>query len=178
MSESAIGDPRHEQSGWSGRACRCMVSITGYIGKERIMPEKTRSGGCLCGAVRFAVTLDRNAFTICHCGMCRRWCGGPFEAAHCAGVPDFEKEDGLVWYRSSDWGERGFCGRCGTSLFWRLADKPDTFVVSVEALDDTGGFALDRHIYIDKKPDYYDFADDRPRMTEAEFLAEWKAKSG
>jgi len=142
------------------------------------MTEGKRSGGCLCGAVRFEIALAAPEFSICHCGMCRRWCGGPFEAAHCASAPAFANDDGLVWYRSSDWGERGFCGRCGTSLFWRLADKPDVAAVSVEALDEASDLTLSRHIYIDRKPARYDFADDRPRVTEAEFLAEWQAKSG
>ncbi len=142
------------------------------------MTEKTRGGGCLCGAIRFEVALATAEFSICHCGMCRRWGGGPFEAAHCAGAPTFTKEDGLVWYRSSDWGERGFCGRCGTNLFWRLADNHEVMAVSVEALDDADDLTLGRHIYIDSKPARYDFADDRPRVTEAEFMAAWKAKMG
>jgi len=51
------------------------------------MTEGKRSGGCLCGAVRFEVALAEPEFSICHCGMCRRWCGGPFEEAHCASAP-------------------------------------------------------------------------------------------
>ena len=141
------------------------------------MTTKKDTGSCLCGAVRFEVALAEPVFSICHCGMCRRWSGGPFEAAHCAGAPTFMQDEELTWYRSSDWGERGFCGRCGTNLFWRLADKPDVIAVSAEALDNADDLTLDRHIYIDKKPARYDFADDRPRVTEAEFLAEWQAQS-
>jgi hypothetical protein len=104
--------------------------------------------------------------------MCRKWSGGPFEAAHGADLK-VESGDGPSWYRSSDWGERGFCSRCGTVLFWRFADKSqDVVAVSVEALDETDDLTLFRHIYIDSKPARYDFADDRPRLTEAEFLAE------
>lgn len=134
------------------------------------MANNRRRGGCLCGAVRFDVELPESSFSICHCGMCRRWGGGPFEAAHCRD-PHFAKEDGLSWYRSSDWGERGFCNRCGTSLFWRLADKTKGMMaVSVESLDDNADLSLLHHIYVDHKPDRYEFADDRPRLTEAEFL--------
>ena len=45
-------------------------------------------------------------------------------------------------------------------------------IVSVDALEDATGFALERHIYSDAKPDRYDFADDRPRVTEAELMKE------
>lgn len=104
--------------------------------------------------------------------MCRKWAGGPFEGAHCSDLK-LETNDGLSWYRSSKWAERGFCGRCGTNLFWRFADKSqDGMAFSVEALDDNDDLTLSRHIYIDSKPARYDFADNRPRLTEAEFLAE------
>jgi hypothetical protein len=142
------------------------------------MTEKTCTGGCLCGAVRFEVVPAAHAFTICHCGMCRKWSGGLLSAVHCARAATFAKDEGLVWYRSSDWGERGFCGRCGTNLFWRLADDHDVLAVSLEALDDADDFPLERHIFVDHTAARYAFADDRPRVTEAEFMAEWKAKQG
>lgn len=36
------------------------------------MPE----GGCLCGAVRYRVTDEAVARTLCHCASCRRATGG------------------------------------------------------------------------------------------------------
>ena len=33
-------------------------------------------GGCLCGAIRYRVTGDQVAATLCHCGDCRRASGG------------------------------------------------------------------------------------------------------
>jgi hypothetical protein len=139
------------------------------------MAEKqSRSGGCLCGAVRFEVTVAEKTFNICHCGMCRKWSGGPFMAVHCQGAGTITKKDGLAWYRGSKWAERGFCNRCGTSLFWRLAKHPEALLnIAVDAFDDAGDLTLDRHIYIDAKPARYDFADNRPRITEAELLAEF-----
>ncbi len=135
--------------------------------------KKTRSGGCLCGAVRFEVALTEEKFHVCHCGMCRKWSAGPFMALSCQGGAKFTKQEGLAWYRSSKWAERGFCAQCGTSLFYRLAENPDAmFVVAVESLDDAGELPLAQHIYVDSKPDRYDFADKQPRLTEAEFLAQ------
>ena len=40
--------------------------------------ESKREGGCLCGAVRFEITLPSKWCAHCHCSMCRR--------AHGAGV--------------------------------------------------------------------------------------------
>lgn len=132
-----------------------------------------RAGGCLCGAVRFEVSVPEPKYSVCHCGMCRKWSAGPFMAVHCPGKATFTKDEGLAWYKGSEWAERGFCSRCGTSLFWRLAAEPDKeIIVSVEAFDEAADMTLDRHIYVDAKPKRYDFADSQPRVTEAELMAE------
>lgn len=131
-------------------------------------------GQCLCGAVEFEVDVPERTYSVCHCGMCRRWSGGPLMSVHCP-EPDTEwlNDEGLTWYQGTPWAQRGFCSKCGSSLFWRLAEQPEgMLIVSVDALEDGGEFALDRHIYSDAKPHRYDFADDRPRVTEAELMKE------
>jgi len=82
--------------------------------------------------------------------------------------------ESLTWFRGSEWAERGFCNKCGTSLFYRLANQPELFTaIAIDALDDADGFALQRHIYVDAQPDRYAFADSQPRVTEKELLAEF-----
>lgn len=94
-------------------------------------------------------------------------------AVECAGVPTYlQGEASVTWYRGSKWAERGFCSACGSSLFFRMAGTPDSLtVVSVEAFDEADDMHLHRHIYIDSKPDRYDFADNVPRLTAEEFFA-------
>ncbi len=132
-----------------------------------------RSGGCLCGAVRYELSLGEPKFDVCHCAMCRRWSAGPFMGVHCQRPATMTKDEGLQWYRSSQWAERGFCSRCGTSLFWRLAENPQVFSASIDSLDDADGLELDRHFFSDSKPARYAFADARPRVTAAELMAEF-----
>ena len=141
------------------------------------MPGTKRTGRCLYGAVQFAATLPQETFSVCHCGMCRRWRAGPFLSAHANGpVEILAGAAVLTWYRGSAWAERGFCARCGTSLFYRLANRPERFTgVSVEAFDEADGFTLDRHLFVDAQPARYAFADDRPRVTEAAALAEFES---
>ena len=41
------------------------------------MPDpRPAEGGCLCGAVRYRVSGDPVAATLCHCRSCRRASGG------------------------------------------------------------------------------------------------------
>jgi hypothetical protein len=132
--------------------------------------QASRTGGCLCGAVRFRATPHGHEFGVCHCSMCRRWSAGPFACIECDGEVAFESDEALGVYRSSEWAERGFCKRCGASLFYRLVGKAHYFV-SVEAFDDRADFVFTSQIFIDEKPAYYTFADKTTNMTGAEVFA-------
>ena len=143
------------------------------------MSESETTGGrmrgrCLCSAVEFEVDVPERTYSICHCGLCRRWSGGPLMSVHCpAPKTEWLNDEGLTWYQGTPWAQRGFCSNCGSSLFWRLAQEPEgMLIVSVDALEGAGDFTLDRHIYSDARPDRYDFADDCPRVTEAELMKE------
>jgi hypothetical protein len=125
------------------------------------------TGRCLCGAVTFAAEQIELEHHSCHCGMCRRWSGGSgFLGTRCEGVT-FAGTAALGRFASSEWAERGFCMRCGTTLFYFL--KPSsTYTMSVGAFDDQAPFVLVREIFIDHKPPGYSFAGDHERWTEAE----------
>ncbi len=142
--------------------------------------RERRSGGCLCGKVRYTVTLEEPTYSICHCAMCRKWTAGPYMSVHGKGDDvSFDVDEGLTWYRSSKWAERGFCKECGSSIFYRLANQPEMLIVaSVDSLDDASDITLHRHIYVDEMPDRYVFADDRPRVTEAELMVEFGIEPG
>lgn len=138
------------------------------------MTTTAYKGHCLCGAVQFTVNVSDPTYSICHCDMCRRWSAGPFMSVHGDGPLAVDAGSNILkWYRGSQWAERGFCGQCGSTLFYRLAEQPDMFTaVSVDALDDGADLKLKRHIYVDSQPAHYAFADDTPRVTEAELMAE------
>lgn len=78
------------------------------------MQSAALTGGCQCGAVRFAAASLGRA-PICHCRMCQKAfgnVGGPLVTAN-----------GLQWtrgaprhFQSSNKVRRGFCADCGTPL--------------------------------------------------------------
>jgi hypothetical protein len=125
-------------------------------------------GACLCGSVEFeAEPLDLHSHA-CHCEMCRRWGGAPMMGVNCGAEVAFEGGQ-ITRHRSSDWAERGFCATCGTHLFYLFVPKP-AYIMPVGVFDDQSGLDFAGEIYIDRKPDWYGFAGDRKRQTEAEFL--------
>jgi len=129
------------------------------------------SGQCLCGAVRFTAKEVETHYHACHCGMCRRWAGGPGFFAAASGV-EFHGAESILRYDSSEWAERGSCKSCGSNLFYYL--KPAArYVMCVGAFDEPTNFELAGEIFIDHKPAGYGLAGIHPRQTEAEVLAQF-----
>ena len=65
-----------------GEGADATVAATPYSAPRR--PQRTyetpQAGGCLCGAVRFAVNAGREPRLVvaCHCRFCQKASGGPF----------------------------------------------------------------------------------------------------
>jgi hypothetical protein len=122
----------------------------------------TITGGCLCTAVAYRVTGPMRAVIACHCGQCRRTSGHHVAATS---VPRDRVliEGEVTWYRSSPSARRGFCGRCGSNLFWDGGGE--TLSIHAGTLDGATGLRMDRHIFCADKGDYYDIADGLPQFT-------------
>ncbi len=122
-------------------------------------------GHCECGAVAFTIARSElRPPSACHCSQCRRT-SGYFWAGTTAKNEEFtlDSDETLAWYRSSTHAERGFCTRCGASLFYRPIGG-DHVSVAMGALDLPTGTHLHRHIFVKDKGDYYDIADSLPQL--------------
>jgi len=120
------------------------------------MPNsKGGAGGCLCGGVRYRVIGELRDAVACHCTQCRKTTGH-FAAFSACRNDDLlvERGDTLAWYESSPGVRRGFCGNCGSTLFW---DDLSRGYISIAAgsLDQPTGIRLVKHIYAADKGDYY-----------------------
>jgi hypothetical protein len=133
-------------------------------------PDTTHTAHCLCGAVTLHVTPLGHSVGACHCGMCRRWSGGPMLAVECASEMHIEGEDRVGRFRSSDWAERGFCTACGSGLFYRVLGT-GKYYVPAGIFERQEVWVLDHQIFIDRKPGWYAFANPTEDLTEAEVVA-------
>lgn len=98
-----------------------------------------RTGGCLCGHVRYRLTADPVISRICWCRDCQRIAGNgtvnaifPAEAIALTGTP-------ASYASTSDSGNvvtRRFCPQCGCHLFADSTGRPGLTVVRVGTLDD------------------------------------------
>lgn len=117
----------------------------------------THSGSCLCGAVRYDIDGEMRPSVACHCSQCRKTSGHYWSATQVddASLTVQDPEGALTWFRSSETAERGFCNRCGASLFWRMDGEGHTSIGS-GTLDMPTGLTTAKHIYVEDKGDYYD----------------------
>ncbi len=128
------------------------------------MSESLIAGGCLCGQVRYTLREAPSNVEYCHCGMCRKQTGAPV-----AGWIDVPQR-ALSWeggkpseYASSPEARRGFCGNCGSALYFRWLAGGDKISLAVGGLDDPGRFPPTKHIYHADKTPWLKLADGLPR---------------
>jgi hypothetical protein len=84
--------------------------------------ERARTGGCLCGAVRYSVRGEPVHVRRCHCADCRKESGSAFTVYAHWPVEAFELTGELASYD-----RRAFCPRCGS----RLLDTSDAAFVEI-----------------------------------------------
>ena len=127
------------------------------------------SGGCLCGAVRFETDATSLFCVHDHCEWCRRAHGAAFvtwigfrQEAFTSSVDDASGAE-LRWYASSEKSERGFCSRCGTTLFFRSQLAPGEIHVALACVDDPTPFRPSAHIFYEAHVPWFPFTDDLPK---------------
>ena len=120
-------------------------------------------GSCICGAVTVEVDADLAPPDACHCTQCRKMSSHYFVSTD---VPrsavTVRGEDSVTWFVQDHRIRRGFCGTCGTSLFWDPL-KGEMTAVAMGIFDTPTGTHLEKHIFVAEKGDYYDITDGLPQ---------------
>jgi hypothetical protein len=124
-------------------------------------------GSCLCGAVRleFALPLE-HAPEACHCSQCRKQTGNYLVAVNVRRSSlTIDGAESVKWYRSSETVERGFCGVCGSTLFWR--PNMDGYLwtsIALGCLDTPLALKIAKHTFVADKGSYYEIVDGAPQL--------------
>ncbi len=112
----------------------------------------TKRGSCLCQAIGYQIELPSKWCAHCHCGMCRKSHGAAFVTWFGIATNQFSITRGqefLKWYPSSDEANRGFCLRCGTSLFFEGLRWSDEIHIALASLDDPLDREPKAHVFFD-----------------------------
>jgi hypothetical protein len=133
--------------------------------------DTTITGGCQCGAVRYAISSPLHEVSHCHCSMCRKAHGALFVSFGIAKNDTLELtgKENLSGYESSPGMTRHFCSQCGGQVIIRSAEAPDETFVALGSLDagQSPGHAASegKHIFWESRVNWYDPDDDLPKVT-------------
>jgi hypothetical protein len=91
------------------------------------MPDAVRTGGCLCGAVRYQVQGNPFKSGVCHCRDCKKVTGSSF-LAYADWTPDAFSYTGQV----QTYDGRSFCPTCGARVFSIAEHQVEIYLGSLD----------------------------------------------
>jgi hypothetical protein len=122
---------------------------------------ETKTGGCLCGAVRYEFSGEPAMQAVCHCSHCQKQAGSAFSTI--VGVPSGQvavtkgaTKSYIDHGESGKAVERQFCGTCGSPLFSLVEVMPGMTFIKSGTLDDTSFFKPAVHVWAKSKQDWVD----------------------
>ena len=111
---------------------------------------KSISGNCLCGSIQFKIFDKCRYSVICHCTMCQK-ANAEFSSYVKVKKTNFrfKKKKNLKWFNSSKNFKRGFCSKCGSSLFFQSRNSYTETAISSGSLN--ADIPIKGHIYYNDK---------------------------
>lgn len=107
--------------------------------------DAAQSGGCQCGAVRFRVTGRPERVSLCHCRMCQKATGAPFQVVAIVDNADLVWTRGdLARFQSSTVASRGFCRKRGTPMTYEWGGQGTA--IAIGTFDDPRHFSIDSEL--------------------------------
>ena len=135
------------------------------------------TGGCQCGAVRYAVSGAFHNPQICHCRMCQKAFGNYFAALVGTLRENFRWTKGRPgMFKSSPIVERGFCRDCGTPLSFSY-DSSESIALSIGSLDEPAAVTPENQYGIEARHPAFELLHTLPgTRTEDDIAPEMMAK--
>ena len=124
-------------------------------------------GGCLCGAVRFAIMLPTKWCAHCHCSMCRRAHGAAYVTFCGVAASHFRVLSGgesIARFQSSPDAVRSFCRRCGSTMLFEGSRWPDEVHVALACMDGPIDREPAAHCYWDDRVEWVSVTDDLKKL--------------
>lgn len=124
-------------------------------------------GSCLCGAARFEVTPPTKWCAHCHCSQCRRAHGAgivTWFGAHHSSFKLVAGAEQLHWHQSSAAARRGFCGRCGSPMFFEGERWPNEIHIARASVAGPIDREPSAHVFYDLRVGWLDLHDDLKKL--------------
>ena len=119
------------------------------------MKKLSLKASCLCGGIKLKTQGYHRNVQNCHCIQCMKTHG--HHAAY-TNVEErnvkFLKKRTLRWFKSSNRAKRGFCNKCGASLFFKIAGAK-TISIAAGMFNKPIKLKTTMNIFVKGKSDYY-----------------------
>ena len=118
--------------------------------------DKQITGGCMCGAIRYSLSMPVTELRACHCTTCQKGSGTQGSVNAVIPATAFKLTKGTLKRFDSlaDSGRtlyRFFCGDCGSPIYSQRATALDTLVVRAGSLDEAGDMKITANIWTRSK---------------------------
>lgn len=126
-------------------------------------PDRVLEGHCLCGAFRFELRGPHKWVGHCHCESCRRATSSPFTTwiSQLDGAWSFTGVE-AVTYVSSPGNTRGFCGTCGSPVFFKADRFPGEMHFYAALLENGAPVEPSIHFHADEMLPWVHLSDGLP----------------
>ena len=119
------------------------------------MKKISLKASCLCGSIQLKTQGRHRNIHNCHCIQCMKTHG--HHAAYTAVKLDnikFYKKKNLKWFKSSKGAKRGFCNKCGASMFYRSIGSKEMHI-SAGMFNRPVKLKTKMNIFVKNKLEYY-----------------------
>ena len=128
------------------------------------MKKLSLKASCLCGGIKFKTQGYHRNVQNCHCIQCMKTHG--HHAAY-TNVAErnlkFLKKRTLKWFRSSKRAKRGFCNKCGASLFFKIINAKN-ISIAAGMFNRPVKLKTTMNIFVKGKSDYYKLDSRMPKF--------------
>jgi len=113
------------------------------------------SANCLCGGIKIIIKGKLRYVSNCHCSQCMKTHGNFAAYTSCEDKNIFFiNKDTLKWFKSSINFKRGFCFKCGASIFFKKNDSTRTSI-SAGIFNNPIKMKTKHNIFVKGKMEYY-----------------------
>ena len=128
------------------------------------MKKLSLTASCLCGSIKIKTKGYHRNVSNCHCIQCRKTHGiyGAYSNVKDKDIKFINKKN-LSWFKSSKNAKRGFCKKCGASIFFKIKDS-DNISIAAGMFDKPTKLKTTRNIFVGTKSDFYKITDKLPKF--------------
>ncbi len=149
------------------------------------MSFNPKSGGCVCGQVRYELTASPITCYACHCTQCQTISGSGFSLSAIAEIANIrvlagDVSESTFQINGSD-RSRHYCSNCGTLVWFSSPLFPGIVAIKAGTFDDTSWFRPIAHLWVSSKMPSVEIGDNeikydgQPEM--ADLVALWQEAS-